>query len=406
MVKSEKRIFCTLFFSLFATITGVGIVVPLLPVYAHEMGASGLYIALIFSAFSLSRTCFLPYFGRLSDKKGRKPFIIVGLLSYALISVAFIFSENVETLIAIRFIQGIASAMIMPVTQAYVGDITPPGNEGFSMGLFNLSVFLGLSIGPLAGGFIKDSFTLDAAFGCMGLFALVAFGLAFVFLPSVENERAVARSRRPASWNSLLKDRNISGLVFFRFAYTACIGIIWSFLPVYADRNFSLSSSLIGILSMLAVFVSGLLQTPMGYAADRYDRKAMAVSGGLFAGVAILSLGLARSFDDMLLANILFGLGGGVAMPAITALAVVEGNKADSMGSVMGLLTMGHSLGMLAGSMAAGLTMDFFELRHAFFLGGGTMFLGVCVLMLRLRTGETESVAREKREDGSDQRHC
>jgi MFS transporter, DHA1 family, multidrug resistance protein len=387
MEKFEKQIFCTLFFALFATITGVGIVVPLLPVYAHQMGASGLYIALIFSAFSLSRTCFLPYFGRLSDKKGRKPFIMIGLLAYALISVAFVFSENVETLIAIRFVQGIASAMIMPVTQAYVGDITPAGNEGFSMGLFNLSVFLGLSIGPLAGGFIKDGYSLDAAFGCMGLLALVAFGLASAFLPSVQKERAVARSKRPSSWNSLLRDRNISGLIMFRFAYTACIGIIWSFLPVYADRNFSLSGSSIGILVMLAVFVSGLLQTPMGYVADRYNRKAMAVFGGLLAGYAILSLGWAGGFYDMLLANILFGLGGGIAMPAVTAMAVVEGNKADSMGSVMGLLTMGHSLGMLAGSLAAGLTMDLFELRHAFYLGSATMFAGVCVFFLRLRTG-------------------
>ena len=72
----DKKIFGTLFFSIFTAVTGVGIVVPLLPVYAHDLGASGLYIGLIFGVFSLSRTVFLPYFGRLSDKKGRKPFIV------------------------------------------------------------------------------------------------------------------------------------------------------------------------------------------------------------------------------------------------------------------------------------------------------------------------------------------
>ena len=82
----NKHIFSILFFSLFATITGVGIVVPLLPVYAYDLGASGLYIGLIFGSFSLSRTIFLPYFGRLSDRKGRKPFIIAGLGAYALLS--------------------------------------------------------------------------------------------------------------------------------------------------------------------------------------------------------------------------------------------------------------------------------------------------------------------------------
>ena len=80
---SNRHIFIALFFSLFATTTGVGLVVPLLPVYAHDLGATGIYIALIFSAFSLSRTCLLPYFGRQSDRHGRKPFIVVGMLAYA-----------------------------------------------------------------------------------------------------------------------------------------------------------------------------------------------------------------------------------------------------------------------------------------------------------------------------------
>ena len=388
--KTDQKIFFTLFIALFATITGVGIVVPLLPVYAHDLGAGGLYIALIFSAFSLSRTFFLPYFGRASDRKGRKPFIIAGLLAYAFISLAFIFSNNIETLIAIRFVQGIASAMIMPVTQAYVGDITLPGREGFSMGIFNISVFFGLSIGPLAGGFIHDHYSLNAAFGCMGILAFIAFALALVFLPPTQYEQAKNRERTPATWNILLKDRNVSGLIFFRFTYTACIGTIWSFLPVFAQSEFSLSSSSIGILVMLGVFISGLLQTPMGYLADRINRKFMGVLGGLLTCYAILSLGWSQGFYDMFLANVLFGLGGGISMPAVTALAVAEGNKADSMGSVMGLFTMGHSLGMLVGSMAAGLMMDLFNLRQAFFLGSFTMLLGVIIFIVQIRSSADE----------------
>ena len=392
MNKTDKKIFCTLFIALFATITGVGIVVPLLPVYAYDLGASGLYIALIFSAFSLSRTFFLPFFGRLSDKKGRKPFIIVGLLAYTLISIAFIFSKNIETLIAIRFVQGIASAMIMPVTQAYVGDITLPGREGFSMGIFNISVFFGLSLGPLAGGFIHDHYNLSAAFGCMGLLAFIAFVLALVFLPPTKNEHVKNRKRTPATWNILLRDRNVSGLIFFRFSYTACIGVIWSFLPVFAQSEYSLSSSSIGILVMLGVFISGLLQTPMGYLADRFNRKAMGVLGGLLTCYAIVSLGWSHGFWDMFISNVLFGLGGGISMPAVTALAVAEGNKADSMGSVMGLFTMGHSLGMLAGSLAAGLMMELFDLRQAFFLGSITMLMGVIVFVIQIRSVKVEPI--------------
>ena len=75
MELTDKKIFGTLFFSIFTSVTGVGIVVPLLPVYAHDMGASGIYIGLIFGAFSISRTFFLPYFGRSSDKNGSYNFV-------------------------------------------------------------------------------------------------------------------------------------------------------------------------------------------------------------------------------------------------------------------------------------------------------------------------------------------
>ena len=103
---SDKKIFATLFFAIFATVTGMGIVVPLLPVYAHELGASGFYIGMIFGSFALARTFFLTYFGRLSDRKGRKPLIIPGLLAYTLISVGFIFFGEVNALIVLRFFSG------------------------------------------------------------------------------------------------------------------------------------------------------------------------------------------------------------------------------------------------------------------------------------------------------------
>jgi MFS family permease len=376
MDKRSRRVFGVLFLSIFAAIMGVGIVVPLLPVYARSMGASGFYIGMIFGAFSLSRTFLLPFFGRLSDRRGRKPFIVCGLFCYALISLAFMGAGSVETLILVRFFQGIASAMIMPVSQAYVGDITPVGSEGLSMGLFNMSVFWGLSVGPLAGGLISDRFSLDAAFGCMGLLALVGCLASLLFLPSTRSELVVSRSQAAISWKLLLRDREIAALFCLRFAYTACIGIIWGFLPVFADSAFALTSSAIGVLVMLGVFISGLIHVPMGYLADRLNRPAMILVGSLTVSAAILGFTWTRGFWSLFAVNVLFGIGGGVAMPALMALAVIKGNRTAAMGSVMGLLTMAHSLGMLAGALLAGMMMDLFELRHAFILGCGVMLCG------------------------------
>jgi multidrug resistance protein len=373
--KLDKKIFGTLFFSIFAAVTGVGIVVPLLPIWAHDLGASGLYVGLIFGAFSISRTFFLPYFGRLSDRKGRKPIILPGFFAYAVISIAFIFSNEVNTLIVIRFFHGIASAMLMPVIQAYIGDITPPGQEGATMGLFNMSLFLGLSLGPLIGGVIKDHLGLHASFVCMGSLALLGFSLSLFLLPPTRFEHGHISRGKSFSWKSLLSDRPLAGLFLFRFAYVVCVGIMWGFIPLYADIKFQASGSMIGVLIMLGIFISGLIHIPMGYLADRISKKLMVAGGGLIVSYAILSFEWAGQVQDLVIASIIFGLGGGIAMPALMAMAVMRGSSANAMGSVMALMTVAHSLGMLSGALLGGLMMDFFQLSWAFPLGAIVMII-------------------------------
>ena len=373
MEKLDKKIFGTLFFSIFAAVTGVGIVVPLLPIYAHNLGASGLYIGLIFGSFSLSRTVFLPWFGRLSDVRGRKPFIVPGFLAYALISLSFVYSSTVGTLIVIRFFHGIASAMLMPVIQAYIGDITPRGREGITMGSFNMSLFLGLSLGPLIGGVIKDQYNLQTSFLCMGILAMVGFFLSLMLLPPTRSEKGISRAEQPFSWKTLIYDWHVAGLFSFRFAYVFCVGIIWGFIPLYADRNFGASSSLIGILIMLGVFISGVIHLPMGFLADRISKRAMVIAGGLTVSYAIVSFWWADRMADLIVATIIFGLGGGISMPALMAMAVLKGNRSNAMGSIMALMTVAHSLGMFSGALMGGVMIDFFQLQAAFPLGGIVM---------------------------------
>jgi DHA1 family multidrug resistance protein-like MFS transporter len=288
--------------------------------------------------------------------------------------------------------------MIMPVVQAYVGDITPEGKEGWVMGLFNMSLFIGLSAGPLIGGVIKDRFSLEGAFICMGILSIIGFALSLVLLPPRIEERVVRKGRPPVGWSTLLTDRTITGLFFFRLAYTACIGIIWGFLPVFADIEFSLSASAIGILVMLGVFVSGVVQVPMGWLADQINRKAMVVSGGLVVTGAVYAFTHANGFQDMFWASVVFGAGGGIAMPALMAAAVLQGSRSKAMGSVIALLTVAHSLGMLVGSVMAGVMMDGFQLRQAFILGSlvmasGTLLFAACTWRTDLSRGAVPAPA-------------
>jgi MFS family permease len=153
--------------------------------------------------------------------------------------------------------------------------------------------------------------------------------------------------------------------------------------------EFAASSSLIGVLVMLGVCISGLIHVPMGYLADRISKKMMVAAGGLMVCYGVCSLEWAGGIGDLVVATVIFGLGGGVSMPALMAMAVTKGSRANAMGSIMALMTVAHSLGMLCGALLGGLMMDFFQLRWAFPLGAVIMI--VCTGLFWLSTYATKA---------------
>jgi MFS family permease len=124
---------------------------------------------------------------------------------------------------------------------------------------------------------------------------------------------------------------------------------------------------------MLGVLISGSIHIPMGVVADRVNKRRMVVVGGLVVVYSVWSFQGATGFADLVLAQVLFGIGGGAAMPALMAMAVSKGSSTDSMGSVMAILTVAHSFGMLLGSLLGGFLMDWFDLRWAFPIGAVLM---------------------------------
>jgi MFS family permease len=143
--KKRGSIGCIILYSAFFTaMLGLGIVGPLIPLYARDLGATGIWLGAIFSGFSFARVVLVPIAGNLSDRwKRRKIFLTVGLFLYAISSLGYLLANEVHELSIIRMVHGFGSGMVMPIAMAYVGDMTPEGEEGTYAGNLNTAIFLG-----------------------------------------------------------------------------------------------------------------------------------------------------------------------------------------------------------------------------------------------------------------------
>ncbi len=379
-MSTHRRILFILFCAVFCVTLGVGLIAPLLPLYAQSLGASGFFIGLIFGAFSITRSIFLPVFGGLSDHHGRKPFLLGGLGGYCIVAALFAHADNVLTLVLLRLLQGFGSAMILPVAQAYIADITPEAREGKMMGFLNMALFGGLAAGPLVGGVISDAAGIQASFYTMCGLSCVGFTLCALGLPREDRDPLRASRERKSTSFELLKNPVVLCLCVYRFTFTVCLGIIWAFLPLWASLRADLSSSAIGLLVSLNVGLPVILSTPMGALADRRSKKLMMVGSGILSVAALLCFAGARTFAGFLAANALFGLAAGISSPAFLAAAVIAGRGTGSMGTLMGLLAMAHSTGMFCGPIISGFFMDRISSERVFEAAAVVAALGTLIL--------------------------
>jgi len=204
--RSSSGILFLLSVSVGVAMIGLGIIWPIIPVYAVELGAGGFLVGLIIASFNISKTLFNPLVGRLSDKLGRKNFIATGLLLYALISVFYVLPTRAESLILIRFFHGMTSVLVVPIAMALAADIAPKQKLGLYMGTLNMSVMLGLGIGPVLGGMIRDHFGMNAAFYAMGGLALLTSVLVMIFIPPEKKGHSGQSSGR-VSFRKMLQHR-------------------------------------------------------------------------------------------------------------------------------------------------------------------------------------------------------
>lgn len=189
----ERQILITLLLSVFIALLGIGIIIPVMPVFATQLGAGGFSLGMIIAAFSISRGLLQPVVGSLSDRWGRKGFLVAGLFVYGIVGLLIPEATSVLHLIVIRGFHGVGSAMIVPIGMAYMSSLAPSGHEGRYQSYLNIAVFCGIGCGPIIGGLVSDLLNFKAVFYVMAGLSFIAFLLVLKTMPAQTGGRPPGR---------------------------------------------------------------------------------------------------------------------------------------------------------------------------------------------------------------------
>jgi multidrug resistance protein len=370
-----------LFFTAFVDMIGLAMIVPILPFFARDFGASATTIGLLISAFSLAQLLVAPAWGRFSDRYGRRPAILAGLLVTAVAYLIFAFARSVELLLLSRIIQGLGGGTI-GVVQAYVADASPPDQRTKSLGWLSAVTSLGAVAGPAFGSLLSGAGGQEApGYAASALSVLVAI-FAWRFLRESKELRLSGSQRvQPATTG-----REAVRKVLFHWEepaprliwiYTVAIGAFYGtiqIVPLLLLERFGITEHnvwyFITLLGGMGVVVRSLLLGPM---VDRLGEARLSRVGLVVLALGLGSTGIARDLSVLLLGFVLMPIGTAFIFPCVTGLLsmVVPGSE---RGLYMGVQHTFGGISRVVFPIAAGVIMDHF--------GAGVPYVIAAVLVL------------------------
>ena len=387
-----------IFLTVFIDLLGFGIVLPLLPVYSKAYGADEITLGLLFSCFSGMQFLFAPMWGRLSDRIGRRPVLIGGLIGTAGSYVLFGFANSLPLLFASRLLAGFFGANIS-TAQAYIADVTTPENRAKGMGLIGAAFGLGFTLGPLIGGELTSLSPSAPGFFAAGL-SLCAAMFGYLRLPEPVRSGQGSRVFKASQLKRALGDPRLSNLMLLTFLSVSAFGAFEAMFTRFGLARFPtifhLPSALadasleqimaaapvagrylagIGIIS--AVIQGGLIRRLV----PRFGETALTVAGPLFLGAALFVVGIGgvlESWSVVIAGCILMPIGFGLNNPALIGL-VSRASPAEEQGSFLGINQSISSLARMTGPPIAGALFKLFGPQSPFFAAA---FLLLCATIV------------------------
>jgi len=374
-----------LFLTVFIDLLGFGLVIPILPTYAVEMGASSLQVGLVMAVYALMNFIFSPFWGSLSDRMGRRPVIAFTVFITALAFLLLANAHSLALLFAARMLAGIGSANIA-ASQAYITDVTPPEGRAKALGLIGAAFGIGFIFGPPVGGIIKEHFGMDAVgYTAMGL-SLLNLVLVLLFLPESLKVKDASNKLeiKPVSQAiRALRNERFRDLFLTSFIYITAFSMMQITVALLWAQHYGLSEAQVGYMFAAIGFASAIVQgTLVGWLARTYGEARLMVIGCVLMGLGLLAIPFVPVAYFVPLAFVpiaLLAFANGCLMPSITSL--LSRNASDKeQGQVLGMNQSFGSLARIAGPTMGGMLYGWHYTGP--YVGGALLMGGALVFVL------------------------
>lgn len=375
-MKQNKTALYLLMFNMFITMLGIGIIIPVMPSYLAEFGVAGQVLGFLIAGFALAQFLFSPIAGDLSDRYGRKPFIITGLIIYAISQILFGLADAVWVLFLSRFLSGFGAALIAPPIMAYVADITTYEERGKGMGMLGAAMSLGFMVGPGFGGFLANV-NLTFPFFLAGAISIIAAIVTIFMLPSVKP--APVSTKRENLVKQLARSVKTSYFVLLIIIFTFSFGIanFQSTLSLLLDHKFNYTPTDIAVILTVGGFVGVILQMfVIEKLFKKFGEMKVILYSLLLAAVTMLLVVFVSGFFIVLLVATLFSVATTFIRPAVNTL--VSKFAGAEQGFAAGMNNAYMSLGNMIGPAIAGTLFDY-NMNFPYYLGTAIL-LGCLVL--------------------------
>ena len=359
--KATESSLLPLYLSVFVAVLGFSLVAPIFPLYVIGLGASYSLLGFIISVYGAVQLITQIPIGRLSDRRGRKPLIILGLTTFALLPPLYIYASDPYILIPIRILGGIGASAVWPLAMALIIDQVSSQSRGASMGRYNAAFYSAMAIGPLVGGLLYDHYGLEAPFYFWAFLGLISIIIVAVRVNEPPRHHMI--SSLPSSG---LKEKLI--IPGYDWTFLACCGVVmWTgivggfnitLLPSYAS-TIGLSTTQVGLLYLDYAGISAISNIYFGRAADRGRRKLLVFGGCLTGMISFFLLLWASSLSQVLVLMALIGLSLGIGNPAAAAM-IADTTCQSRRGEIFGIFNTSRMSGVVIGPLVAGLMADLY----------------------------------------------